>query len=138
MHRSNKILLVEDNPDDVELARRAFRKINVTEEIAVASDGAAALAYMMDAESMPSLVLLDLQLPKVHGLDVLRRLRAEKRTRRVPIVMLTSSREERDIQTSYDLGANSFIHKPVDFSQFLDTAKTLIHYWLRTNEPPEY
>lgn len=136
MDKHKTILLVEDNPDDAELALRAFRKINMTNGITIVRDGAEAIDWMMATVVMPSLVLLDLQLPKVHGLDVLRRLRAEGRSRRVPIVVLSSSNEESDIQTSYDIGANSFVRKPVDYSQFIETAKILKAYWLEINELP--
>jgi two-component system, response regulator len=136
MDRNKTILLVEDNPDDAELALRAFRKINMTEGITIVRDGAEAIDWMLAAEIMPSLVLLDLQLPKVHGLDVLHRLRAEKRSLRVPIVVLSSSNEESDIQRSYELGANSFVRKPVDYSQFIETARLMKAYWLEINELP--
>jgi two-component system response regulator len=144
MTRNRLILLVEDNPDDVELTRRAFGKSNVANTIEVVNDGAAALDYLLSAgpygpgeqKPMPKVVLLDLKLPKVDGLDVLRRLRADPRTRRLPVVVLTSSNEEADIVRSYDLGANSFVRKPVDFSAFLDAARQLGLYWLVLNEPP--
>ena len=136
MRGDRTILLVEDNPDDAELALRAFRKISMPASVSVVRDGAEAIDFLMAAKAMPSLVLLDLQLPKVHGLDVLRRLRAEKCSRRVPVVVLTSSSEESDIHSSYELGANSFVRKPVDYSQFIETAKILKAYWLEINEPP--
>jgi CheY-like chemotaxis protein len=136
------ILLVEDTRDDVELTLRAFARSNVANEIVVAADGEEALDYLFatgtyagrDPSPMPSVVLLDLKLPKVEGLDVLRRLRGDERTRRLPVVVLTSSNEERDVVTSYDLGANSFVRKPVDFAQFLDAARQLGLYWLVLNE----
>ena len=131
------ILLVEDNPDDVELTRRAFQRNKIANELIVATDGEEALAYLHGDNPKPAVVLLDLKLPKVSGLDVLRRLRADERTRRLPVVVLTSSNEERDIITSYDLGANSFVRKPVDFAQFIDAARQLGLYWLMLNEAPD-
>lgn len=139
-----RILLVEDNPDDVELALRAFERTKLAADVVVASDGQEALDYVFatgahkdrDPDSDPTVVLLDLKLPKVMGLDVLRRMRADARTRRLPVVVLTSSNEERDILSSYDLGANSFVRKPVDFAQFLDAARQLGTYWLALNESP--
>ena len=144
MNRSNIILLVEDNPDDVELTLRAFRKSKILNEIVVVSDGVEALDYVFatgahagrNIETNPAVILLDLKLPKIGGLEVLRRLRADERTRRIPVVVLTSSSEERDILSSYDLGANSFVRKPVDFAQFVDAARQLGMYWLVMNEPP--
>jgi two-component system response regulator len=144
MNRNKIILLVEDNADDVELTLRAFRKGNVLNEIVVVRDGVEALDYLLatgthagrDALSNPQVVLLDLKLPKIGGLDVLRRMRAEERTRRIPVVVLTSSNEERDVITSYNLGANSFVRKPVDFAQFVEAAQQLGMYWLVMNEPP--
>jgi two-component system response regulator len=144
MKRSNIILLVEDNADDVELTLRAFRKSKVLNEIVVVSDGVEALDYVFatgahagrDPKENPEVILLDLKLPKIAGLEVLRRLRADERTRRIPVVVLTSSNEERDILSSYDLGANSFVRKPVDFAQFVDAARQLGMYWLVMNEPP--
>lgn len=144
MKRSRIILLVEDNPDDVALTLRAFQKSKTLNEIVVARDGEEALEYLFaigsyvgrDPRIMPEVVLLDLQLPKVDGLEALRRLRADERTRRVPVVILTSSNEEQDIVRSYDLGANSFVRKPVDFAQFLDAARQLGLYWLIINELP--
>jgi two-component system response regulator len=144
MNRSNIILLVEDNADDVELTLRAFRKSKVLNEIVVVRDGVEALDYLFstgthagrDQKAMPEVILLDLKLPKIGGLEVLRRLRAEERTRRIPVVVLTSSSEERDILSSYDLGANSFVRKPVDFAQFVLAAQQLGLYWLVMNEPP--
>ncbi len=138
------ILLIEDNEDDVELTLRAFEKSKVANEIVVARDGEEALDYLFatgrhagrDPDGAPEVVLLDVKLPKIDGLEVLRRLRADERTRRLPVVMLTSSVEERDVITSYDLGANSFVRKPVDFTQFIEAAKQLGLYWLVLNEPP--
>jgi two-component system response regulator len=136
MKSEKTILLVEDNPDDAELALRAFRKVDMPGGVTIARDGADAIDYMMETAVMPRLILLDLQLPKVHGLDVLKCLRANSRTQRVPIVVLTSSNEESDIQASYDLGANSFVRKPVDYAQFVETARALKTYWLEINESP--
>jgi two-component system response regulator len=134
--------LVEDNPHDVELTLRAFRKSKVLNEIVVVRDGVEALDYLFttgafagrDPNASPEVVLLDLKLPKVDGLEVLRRMRADERTRRTPVVVLTSSGEERDILTSYNLGANSFVRKPVDFNQFLEAAQQLGLYWLVLNQ----
>jgi len=138
------ILLVEDNPDDEALTLRAFKKHNITNEVVVAHDGAEALEYLFgtgryagrDLEVMPQLILLDLKLPKVDGLEVLRQLRADDRTRLLPVVVLTSSTEERDLVESYRLGANSYVRKPVDFTQFVEAARQLGLYWLLMNQPP--
>jgi len=131
------ILLVEDNPDDAELTLRAFAKNNIANSVVHVSDGEEALTYLLSPDNpLPTLVLLDLKLPKVSGLDVLKRMRADPRTRRTPVVVLTSSNEERDLIASYDLGANSFVRKPVDFAQFLEAAKHLGLYWLVLNEQP--
>jgi two-component system response regulator len=138
------ILLVEDNPDEVELTLRAFKKNNFLNEIAVVNDGQEALDYLFvmgayaarDPMVMPHVVLLDLNLPKISGLDVLRRMRADARTRRLPVVILTTSREEADVISGYDLGANSYVRKPVDFAQFAGAALQLGLYWLLLNEPP--
>jgi two-component system, response regulator len=138
------ILLVEDNSSDVELTRRALLKEHITNEIIVAEDGQEALDYMFgegsyegrDITQQPSLILLDINLPIVDGLEVLRRLRADPRTHRQLIVILTSSKEEQDLLKSYDLGVNSYIRKPVDFNQFAEAIKYLGIYWLVINEPP--
>ena len=139
---SNVILLVEDNPDDAELALRAFRKINIQNQIVVAEDGVVALDYLFATgryesrdPGLPEVVLLDLKLPRLDGLEVLRRLRADERTKRLPVVVLTSSSEDQDILRSYDLGANSYVRKPVDFGQFLEAARQLGLYWLVLNQP---
>jgi len=138
------ILLVEDNPDDEALTLRAFKKHNITNEVVVARDGAEALEYLFgtgryagrDLKLMPQLILLDLKLPKVDGLEVLGQIRADDRTRLLPVVVLTSSTEERDLVESYRLGANSYVRKPVDFNQFVEAARQLGLYWLLMNQPP--
>jgi two-component system response regulator len=144
MMKNNVILLVEDNPDDEALTVRALKKSKVVNEVVVARDGVQALEYMFgegpDADGgpreMPQVVLLDLKLPKLDGLGVLRRLRADDRTKLLPVVILTSSNEEQDRIQSYDLGANSYVRKPVDFDQFVDAATQLGLYWLVLNESP--
>jgi CheY-like chemotaxis protein len=143
IRKDQVILLVEDNPDDVELTRRAFQKSNVANTIVVVHDGQEALDYLFgtgvhdnrDLMMTPQVILLDLNLPKINGLEVLRRLRANQRTKRLPVVVLTTSNEERDVIDSYDLGANSYVRKPVDFAQFVDAARQLGLYWLVLNEP---
>lgn len=138
------ILLVEDNPDDVALTLRAFQKNKVANRIVVAADGVEALDYLFgtgrhvgrDLNEMPALILLDLKLPKIDGLEVLRRLRADERTKLLPVVILTSSKEEQDLVTGYALGANSYVRKPVNFNQFMDAARNLGLYWLVLNEAP--
>jgi two-component system response regulator len=140
------ILLVEDNDDDVELTLRALRRNRVANRVDVVRDGAEALEYLFatgsyagrDVRDSPNLVLLDLKLPKVGGLEVLERLRADPRTRRLPVVILTSSNVESDLARSYDLGANSYIRKPVDFTQFMEAVNQLGLYWLVLNEAPPY
>ncbi len=138
------ILLVEDNPDDEALTVRALRKNNIANEIVVAHDGAEAVDYLFGtgayagggAGRLPQVVLLDLKLPKVDGLEVLRRIRGDARTRLIPVVVLTSSKEERDLVDSYSLGANSYVQKPVDFGEFVEAARQLGLYWLVLNQPP--
>jgi two-component system response regulator len=138
------ILLIEDNADDEELALLAFRKSNLANEVVVARDGSEALDYLFgtaaqagrDANPLPQVCLLDLKLPKVDGLEVLQRIRSDPRTRRLPVVILTSSKEEQDMIESYDLGANSYVRKPVAFEQFVEAVKQLQLYWLVLNEPP--
>jgi len=136
------ILLVEDNPKDVLLTERAFQRSKIANELRVVRDGAEALDYLLGpgaatpARPAPALVLLDLKLPRVDGLEVLRRLRADERTRLLPVVILTSSNEERDVVSSYGNGANSYIRKPVDFAQFTEAVRALGLYWLVLNEPP--
>lgn len=142
--RGKPILLVEDNPDDEALTLRAFRKNNIKNEVVVARDGVEALDYifatgshaMRDAAELPQVVLLDLKLPKLDGMEVLRRVRADERTRLLPIVVLTSSKEEQDLVNSYRLGCNSYVRKPVNFDEFLEAARQLGLYWLLLNEPP--
>ncbi len=138
------ILLVEDNPDDVKLTLRAFHKCGIVNPVVVLTDGAAALDYFFGPGAhagqgpakLPTLTLLDLKLPKIDGLEVLRRLRADSRTRRLPVVMLTSSKEDQDVLASYDLGANSYVRKPVDYDRFIEAMRHLGLYWLLLNEPP--
>jgi two-component system, response regulator len=136
---SRTILLVEDNPDDVLFTKRAFERNNISNEIVVACDGAQALEYLLPADEsealIPALILLDVNLPKIDGLEVLRRIRSDSRTAGLPVVILTTSSEERDIVESYRLGANSFVRKPVMFSEFVDATKVLGVYWLLVNEP---
>ena len=138
------ILLVEDNADDEKLTLRAFKKKNIANPVIVARDGVEALDYLFGAgahaernvSDMPVVILLDLKLPKLDGLEVLRRIRADSRTKHVPVVVLSSSKEEQDLVASYDLGANSYIRKPVDFEKFVEVAGALALYWLLSNEPP--
>lgn len=138
------ILLVEDNASDVALTKRALAKSHIVNELVVAEDGQEALDYLFgsgphagrDVSELPALVLLDLQLPRVDGLEVLRRIRAGQHTHRLPVVILTTSREEQDVAQSYDLGANSYIRKPVDFTQFAKSVEHLGLYWLVLNETP--
>jgi two-component system response regulator len=139
-----EILLVEDNPADVELTLRALKLNHIANRISVARDGEEALDFIFGrgerpdrrGEPLPRLVLLDLKLPKVDGLEVLRQIKGDPRTRSVPVVILTSSTEERDLVNSYHLGANSYIQKPVEFTQFQEIVKQLGLYWLVVNEPP--
>jgi CheY-like chemotaxis protein len=135
------ILLVEDNPNDIELTRRAFARHKIANELVLAKDGVEALEYLFGANGesqrcLPAVVLLDLKLPRVDGLEVLREIRANERTRFLPVVILTSSNEERDIVEGYSLGANSYICKPVDFGQFSEAIRQLGMYWLVLNQPP--
>lgn len=138
------ILLVEDNPDDEALTLRALEKNNIRNEVVVAHDGAEALDYLFgagayagrDISRMPQVILLDLKLPKVDGIEVLRRIRADQRTRLLPVVILTSSKEEKDVLNGYGHGANSYVRKPVDFVQFTEAVRQLGLYWLLLNEKP--
>jgi two-component system response regulator len=144
MANDKVILLVEDNADDEALALRALRKNNIVNEVVVAHDGVEALDYLFgtgsyagrDLRNMPQVVLLDLKLPRIDGLEVLRRLRADERTSLLPVVILTSSKEEQDRLNGYRLGANSYIRKPVDFTQFIEAVRQLGLYWLVFNESP--
>ena len=134
------IMLIEDNPDDRDLTIRALKKNNVLNPVIVASNGAEALAMLLGDDQLeqgnPALILLDLKLPKVDGLEVLRRIRADERTRAVPVLVLTSSKEEEDLRTAYQLGANAYIRKPVAFSEFSEAIHTIGLFWLHLNEPP--
>jgi two-component system response regulator len=138
------ILLVEDNPDDEELTLMALQKNNILNEVVVARDGVEALDFLFgegpqscsQRRVLPSIILLDLKLPRVDGLEVLKRIRAEERTRMLPVVILTSSREDRDVMESYALGCNSYVRKPVDFAQFVEATRQLGLYWLLLNEGP--
>jgi two-component system response regulator len=145
IENSIEILLVEDNPNDVELTLHALKKNNLTNRVYVVRDGAEALEYLFssgayagrDLNQTPKVILLDLKLPKVDGMEVLRRVKADASTRSIPVVVLTSSREERDIVESYQLGVNSYIAKPVDFEQFTEAVRQLGLYWLLLNQPPK-
>lgn len=138
------ILLVEDNPDDEALTLRAFRKNNIGNPVVVARNGAEALDYLFgtgehagrDVMDMPQVVLLDLKLPKVDGLEVLKRIRADERMRALPVVVLTSSKEDQDLVNGYRFGCNSYVRKPVNFDEFVDAARQLGLYWLLLNEVP--
>ncbi len=142
--QNKTILLVEDNPDDVKLTLRALEKSRVANEVVVAHDGVEALDYLFgtgrfagrDTDMMPQVVLLDLKMPKLDGIEVLRKIRTEKKTRMLPVVILTTSNEDKDRTDSYNLSANSYIRKPVDFNQFAEAVKQLGLYWLVLNEPP--
>lgn len=147
MNESNvvEILLVEDNPEDLELALRALRKSNLSNKIQVARDGAEAVEFLFcegqhakrEIASGPKVILLDLKLPKVDGLEVLKRLKSDVRTRSIPVVVLTSSKEQSDIVESYRLGVNSYIVKPVNFERFVAAVQELGMYWLLLNQPPK-
>src|SRR5574341_2399915 len=139
-----EILLVEDNPYDVELTLTALKEKNLTNKVHVLNDGAEALEFIFatgahvqrNIKNAPKVILLDLKLPKVNGFEVLRRVKSDERTKKIPVVVLTSSQEERDIVESYNLGVNSYIVKPVDFNKFIDAVAKLSLYWLLLNEPP--
>jgi two-component system response regulator len=139
-----EILLVEDNPDDIKLAIYAFKSNNVANKVQVVRDGAEALEFVFctgryvhrKIENSPKVILLDLKLPLVEGCEVLRRIKADSRTKSIPVVMMTTSKEERDIAESYHQGVNSYIVKPVDFDQFTETVKQLGFYWMLLNQPP--
>ena len=140
-----EILLVEDNPYDVELTLTALKENNLTNKVHVLNDGAEALEFIFatgahaerNIKNIPKVILLDLKLPKVNGLEVLRRIKSDERTKKIPVVVLTSSQEERDIVKSYNLGANSYIIKPVDFNKFIDAVAKLSLYWVLLNKPPQ-
>jgi CheY-like chemotaxis protein len=142
--QNKTILLVEDNPDDVEFTIRTLGRYHVTNQVDVAHDGAEALDYLFatgehagrDTGVTPAVILLDLQLPKIDGLEVLRRIRADERTKRVPVVILTSSQEDEDLLNGYKLGCNSFVRKPVGFEGFCEAVRQVGLYWLLLNEPP--
>lgn len=139
-----KILLVEDNSDDAELTRIAFEEANICNDIAIVSDGEEALDYLFatgkysdrDMNDMPAVILLDLKLPKINGLDVLKRIREDERTNCLPVIILTSSKEDEDVISSYRTGANAYVRKPVDYNRFVEAANTLGLFWLVLNEPP--
>ena len=136
------MLLVEDNPDDVELTRRALLESKITNQLVVVQDGVEALTYLQEAalglngRRLPTVILLDLKLPRMDGLELLQQIRSNEKLKRLPVVVLTSSKEQEDIMRSYDLGANSYIRKPVDFEQFNEAVRQLGLYWLLLNEPP--
>jgi two-component system response regulator len=141
---SKTILLVEDNPDDVKLTLRAFKRNNMLNPIVVARDGVEALDFLFArgahaeraGKPLPTLVILDLKLPKLDGLEVLKAVRGDARTKLVPVVILTSSKEQQDLIQGYALGANSYVRKPVDFTEFMEAVRLLGIYWLMTNQPP--
>ena len=138
------ILLVEDNPDDVELTLRAFKKNNILNRVIIAKDGAEALDFLFgtgtyagrELKDLPVVILLDLKLPKIDGMEVLRRIRQDNRTKLIPVVILTSSAEPKDVVNGYSLGANAYVRKPVEFSQFVEAMRNLGLFWLLSNEPP--
>lgn len=138
------ILLVEDNPDDIELARRAFKKVNINNNMVITHDGAETLEYLhgkgkyqgRNIEDLPRIILLDLKMPKVHGLEVLKHVRENKQTKYIPVIILTSSQDKKDVLRSYELGANSYIVKPIDFLKFSQVVQQIVIYWLTLNEQP--
>ncbi len=135
MATQSTILLVEDNPDDERLAVRALRRAKINAEILIARNGEEALTTLFNANCLPIVMLLDLKLPKIDGLDVLKAVRANQKTRLLPVVILTSSSEQRDIIESYDLGANSYVRKPIEFDRFTEAVGQLATYWTGINEP---
>ncbi|HEX9758794.1 MAG TPA: response regulator [Nitrospiria bacterium] len=142
--QDSSILLIEDNPDDEALTLRAFKKNNIKNEVVVVRDGVEALDYLFgtgsftgrDVTILPQIILLDLKLPKMDGFEVLKRIRMDERTKLLPVVILTSSKEDQDLVNGYKLGANSYVQKPVDFAQFTEAVRQLGLYWLILNEPP--
>jgi CheY-like chemotaxis protein len=140
----DNILLVEDNPTDAELTMRALKRNNLANQVVWVKDGAEALEFIFatgryserDVENFPKLILLDLRMPKVDGLEVLQKIKADERSRRIPVVVLTSSQEDRDIVESYKLGVNSYVSKPVEFDDFINAVSTLGFYWMIINNPP--
>ena len=143
MNQAINILLVEDNPDDVELTLHALKKNNIVNPVKIARDGQEALDYLFYSGNyqdgdydLPNVILLDLKLPKVDGIEVLQRIKSDRRTKLIPVVVLTSSKEESDLLKSYDLGVNSYIRKPVDFDQFVETVRHIGFYWMVINEQP--
>ena len=140
-HQAIDILLVEDNPDDAELTMRALKKNNLTNNILHLQDGEEALNYLFSngrGPNLPKLILLDIKMPKVDGIEVLKRIKSDEQIRIIPVVLLTSSKEERDIIESYKLGANAYIVKPVEFDKFVKTVSELGFFWLMLNQPPEF
>ncbi len=144
MNKGINILLVEDNPDDVELTLHALKKNNIVNPVQIARDGMEALDYLFysgkyqgEDYDLPNVILLDLKLPKVDGIEVLQRIKSDRRTKLIPVVILTSSKEESDLIKSYDLGVNSYIRKPVDFDQFVETVRQIGFYWMLINEQPQ-
>lgn len=144
MNKAINILLVEDNPDDVELTLHALKKNNIANPVRIVRDGQEALDYLFykgkyqDGDyALPNVILLDLKLPKVDGIEVLQRIKSDRKTKLIPVVVLTSSKEESDLLKSYDLGVNSYIRKPVDFDQFVETVRQIGFYWMLINEQPQ-
>jgi len=136
MTDEGRILLVEDNPDDEALTLRALKKNHIMNEVIVAHDGVEALEWLAKADVMPQVILLDLNMPKMSGIEVLKRIREDQRTHLVPVVVLTSSKEDEDVVQSYAAGANSYVRKPVDFAEFMEAVKRLGMYWLLLNQTP--
>lgn len=132
------ILIVEDNADDIELALRAFKKTGLCLDIQVAKDGEKALSYLFDSslKVFPEIILLDLKIPKLDGIDVLKSIKSNSKTKLLPVIVLTSSLEEKDLFNAYDLGANSYVRKPVDFNEFVDSIQKIASYWLQLNKSP--